>query len=138
MADYYKHLAYILHKAQGVIDPETRQEIDVGEECVALRHECDALTARVRELEAEVQRLEVNGIHSCWDECPRIACVQARHIRELETRLAAQGEELGKLRELLDYWLPKDEPLQWQVDPASLEHKIMWRKARAALGVGDE
>lgn len=55
--DYCKYIASILHKAQGVVDPETKQAIDVGEECLALRQGCDALESRVRELEGERDRL---------------------------------------------------------------------------------
>ena len=80
MADYCKHLASILRKAQGVIDPETKQAIDIGGECAALRHECDALTARVRKLEDKLSRAE--------DEVSKIPHDE---IAFLSARLAAQA-----------------------------------------------
>lgn len=38
-------------------------------------------------LRAEVERLTVDGIHSCHDQCPRIACVQRREIERLRAAL---------------------------------------------------
>lgn len=68
MADYCKHLASILRKAQGVIDAETNQPIDVGEECAALRQECDALRAQLAARDAEVGRLrEALEAVDAWD-----------------------------------------------------------------------
>lgn len=44
---YIKNLAAILHKAQGVIDPETRQPIDIGGEVLSIRQEADKMRARL-------------------------------------------------------------------------------------------
>lgn len=50
---------------------------------------------RIEALEGEVERLTVNGIHTCHDKCQRLPCVQGREIRRLEG-------EVEKLRKLLN------------------------------------
>ena len=58
----------------------------------------DALEA----MEGEVERLTINGIHSCWEECPRLPCVQGREIRALTAerdRLAGEVERLKEERD---------------------------------------
>ncbi len=47
-------------------------------------------------LKAEVRRLETNSVHTCHDECPRLACVQRRRIEELEAELEQHAK--------VDYW----------------------------------
>lgn len=114
MADYCKHLASILRKAQGVIDAETNQPIDVGEECVALRQECDALRAQLAARDEEVGRLreaaqalesEVRGVVpdiKCYEACADgLSVCQNAHARLLliracdNLRAALQGEGSG-------------------------------------------
>ena len=53
MRGYITNLAVILRKAQGVIDAETNQPIDIGGEVLAIRQEGDALSARIAEGEKE-------------------------------------------------------------------------------------
>lgn len=54
-----------------------------------LQLDCVARAAdRIEALEAEVKRLNYAGIHTCWDECPRLPCVQRREIEALSTELA--------------------------------------------------
>lgn len=43
----------------------------------------NALAADCAAAAAEVERLRLDGIHTCHDECPRIACVQRREIERL-------------------------------------------------------
>lgn len=51
----------------------------------SLRHAAaDALEA----MAGEVERLTVNGIHTCHDNCQRFPCVQGRKIRRLEAENA--------------------------------------------------
>ena len=69
--DYCTHLAAILRKAQGVIDPESKHEIDVGDECLALRRICDAMRdtiARQRAFIEKAGHLAGCGVTRC-DEC---------------------------------------------------------------------
>ena len=49
----------------------------------------DAPATALEALAGEVERLTINGIHSCWEECPRLPCVQGREIRALKAELAA-------------------------------------------------
>jgi hypothetical protein len=57
----------------------------------------DALD-RIAELEAEVKRWETNSVHTCHEECPRIACVQRRRIAALEAeRDAANSVKVGDM-----------------------------------------
>lgn len=44
--------------------------------------------AEIERLTAEVQRLDYNTTHTCWDECPRLACAQRREIDALTAQLA--------------------------------------------------
>ena len=41
--------------------------------------------ARIADLEAEVESLQADGLHTCHSKCQRIACVQRRKIANLET-----------------------------------------------------
>ena len=58
MRGYITNLAVILRKAQGVIDAETNQPIDIGGEVLAIRQEGDALNARIAELEKRNHEME--------------------------------------------------------------------------------
>jgi hypothetical protein len=49
--------------------------------------------ARIAALEAEVERLTTNGIHTCHDQCQRPLCVAYREIVSLQkAREALEGE----------------------------------------------
>jgi hypothetical protein len=50
-------------------------------------HEADDLFMQLRHAKAEIERLTLNGIHTCHDQCPRLACVQGREIRRLREAL---------------------------------------------------
>jgi hypothetical protein len=39
-------------------------------------------------LQAEVERLTYDGIHTCHDDCPRLPCVQRREIDALQADVA--------------------------------------------------
>jgi hypothetical protein len=45
---------------------------------------------RIAELEREVERRTYDGIHTCHDQCQRVACVQRRRIAELEASVSGQ------------------------------------------------
>lgn len=49
-------------------------------------------------LAGEVDRLTLNGIHTCHDNCPRLPCVQGREIRALKA-------ERDRLKAALDWAL---------------------------------
>lgn len=42
---------------------------------------------RIAELEREVERRTYDGIHTCHDQCQRVACVLRRRIAELEAAI---------------------------------------------------
>lgn len=46
------------------------------------------LRARAEAAEAKAQRLDYSTTHTCWDECPRVACAQRREIEALRAELA--------------------------------------------------
>ena len=56
------------------------------------------LRARIAELEGEVKRLDLNGIHTCHDECQRLPCAQRREIDALKADNAKLREALGAAR----------------------------------------
>jgi hypothetical protein len=47
-----------------------------------------ALKAELEALQAEVERLTFDGIHTCHDDCPRLPCVQRREIEALQADVA--------------------------------------------------
>jgi hypothetical protein len=47
-----------------------------------------AAADEIERLTAEVKRLDHSTIHTCWDECPRVACAQRREIDALTAQLA--------------------------------------------------
>jgi hypothetical protein len=53
----------------------------------------DAIAA----LQAEVERLTFDGIHTCHADCPRLPCVQRREIDALQAALAARDGEIEAL-----------------------------------------
>jgi uncharacterized small protein (DUF1192 family) len=57
----------------------------------------ETLAKEVERLRAEVQRLDIAGIHSCHDDCQKLPCVQRREIDRLRAELAAAKAELEKL-----------------------------------------
>ena len=54
------------------------------------------LEARERILLARIAELESADIHSCHDDCQRLACVQARRIAEMEAVLSETVALYGK------------------------------------------
>lgn len=46
----------------------------------------------IERLTAEVRRLDHSTTHTCWDECPRLACAQRREIDALTAQLAVARE----------------------------------------------
>lgn len=66
-----------------------------------LIHDADLaaeLEQQVARLEAEVERLDAMGIHTCSDTCQKLPCVQRRRIRELEAENARLREAMSNLR----------------------------------------
>jgi Asp-tRNA(Asn)/Glu-tRNA(Gln) amidotransferase A subunit family amidase len=49
---------------------------------------CDRAADRIEALQAEVERLTYDGIHTCYDDCPRLPCVQRREIDALQAQVA--------------------------------------------------
>ena len=52
---------------------------------------------KIEELQAEVERLQTNSIHSCHDECARQLCVLRRQ-RDKLTEGLREIVELGKVK----------------------------------------
>jgi chromosome segregation ATPase len=76
------------------IDTLRAEVAQVREYADALNARCIEDTAEIGRLRAEVARLQADGIHSCHDECPRIACVQRREIERLRALLREACDEL--------------------------------------------
>lgn len=58
-----------------------------GEWCAEAAQAITDLTARVAELEQQLERREADAIHTCSDACQRPACVLRRRVAELEVAL---------------------------------------------------
>ena len=82
MTAYIKNLAVILSKAQGVIDADTAQPIDIGAEVLAIRQECDAFRASIAALEAALTSKVVDKVEVCM----QLSAAEAR-VEELEALL---------------------------------------------------
>lgn len=52
---------------------------------------------------------------------------------QLKIQLEDAQEDVERLREALEYWLPKDEPLQGVTCNKAQKHKARWRDAQQAL-----
>ena len=52
---------------------------------------------RIEALQAEVERLTYDGIHTCHGDCLRLPCVQRREIDALQAALAARDGEIEAL-----------------------------------------
>lgn len=48
----------------------------------------DEAADEIERLTAEVRRLDYSTTHTCWNECPRLACAQRREIDALTAQLA--------------------------------------------------
>ena len=57
-------------------------------ECITIARLMDDAADEIERLTAEVKRLDHSTIHTCWDECPRVACAQRREIEALTAQLA--------------------------------------------------
>lgn len=57
-----------------------------------------------------------------------------RDTRHAAAELALSADSaIKELREALEYWLPREEPLRHQEDAPSIEHRRQWRAARSVL-----
>jgi HAMP domain-containing protein len=68
---------------------------------IAMREAADAIEA----LQAEIERLTYDGIHTCHADCPRLPCVQRREIeglradvRHLTNELQAHKDALAQVK----------------------------------------
>lgn len=84
-----------------VLDSRAEGEAMIGE-LLELSRKNEALEARVKDLEKQLERLETNGVHTCHDECPRIACVQYRENARLSERVASMQSLLGEIANCTD------------------------------------
>lgn len=63
----------------------------------------ETLVAEVKRLRAEVQRLDIAGIHSCHDDCQKLPCVQRREIERLRAECDFHSEACkGLIAELAE------------------------------------
>jgi HAMP domain-containing protein len=61
------------------------------------REAADAIEA----LQAEIERLTFDGIHTCHDDCPRLPCVQRREIEGLQAQVRHLMNELQAHKDAL-------------------------------------
>ena len=92
------------------------------------------LRARIAELEGEVKRLDLNGIHTCHDECRRLPCVQRREIAALKANEVKLREALEKIESGKAVMIDHD--MECYV-PETLYREEMQEIARAALSQTD-
>jgi HAMP domain-containing protein len=79
---------------------------------------------RIEALQAEIERLTYDGIHTCHDHCPRLPCVQRREIEELQAEVERLREALRACRRAVS--AGRDEPrlnVREIVDEAIEEHQ---------------
>ena len=62
---------------------------------------------RIEALQAEIERLTYDGIHTCHDDCPRLPCVQRREIDGLRAVLRHLMNELQAHKDALAQAAPK-------------------------------
>ena len=67
------------------------------------RQAADAIEA----LQAEVERLTFDGIHTCHDDCPRLPCVQRREIDALRAEVRYLANPLQAHKDALAQADPK-------------------------------
>ena len=72
-------------------------------ECITIARLMDDAADEIERLTAEVKRLDHSSIHTCWDECPRLACAQRRELDALTAQLAVAQQQASKLWALLVY-----------------------------------
>lgn len=56
---------------------------------------------RIEALQAKVDRLTYDGIHTCHDDCPRLPCVQRREIDALRGEIRRLTNELQAHKDAL-------------------------------------
>jgi hypothetical protein len=73
-------------------------------ECIPNQDEwlalCESLESELTAARAEIERLDVSGIHSCHDNCQRPNCVLRKELKEVTN----QCGKLIKTIEPLEYW----------------------------------
>jgi hypothetical protein len=73
-------------------------------ECIPNQDEwlalCESLERELTAARAEIERLDVSGIHSCHDNCQRPNCVLRKELKEVTN----QCGKLIKTIEPLEYW----------------------------------
>jgi hypothetical protein len=62
---------------------------------------------RIEALQAEIERLTYDGIHTCHDDCPRLPCVQRREIDGLRADVRHLMNELQAHKDALAQAAPK-------------------------------
>jgi hypothetical protein len=80
MNGYIKNLGVILRKAQGVVDVDTAQPIDIGDEVLSIRQECDELRDEVARLIHDIERHI--AIASAEADARVVAEARLRELRE--------------------------------------------------------
>ena len=64
-----------------------------------------AAATEIERLTAEVRRIDRDSIHTCWDDCPRLVCMQRREIDALTAELARAKQE---------GWQPIETAPEWE------------------------
>lgn len=68
---------------------DLQAQLDMRDEVIAAQDE------RLNSLQAQVERLSGDGIHTCSDTCQRTACVLRREVTALQAQVAA-GDRLAE------------------------------------------
>lgn len=67
---------------------ELREKLDEQDtENRSLKHDIERHLNIISEQEKELERRKYDGVHTCSDTCPRLACVQRREIERLREAL---------------------------------------------------
>jgi hypothetical protein len=68
---------------------------------------CTEAADAIEGLQAQVERLTFDGIHTCHDDCPRLPCVQRREIDALRAENRHLTNELQAHKDALAQAAPK-------------------------------
>ena len=78
----------------------------------------------IEALQAQVERLTFDSIHTCHDDCPRLPCVQRREIDALQAALAARDGEIEALHKRIVE--QRDEIIRLDLDLSEISKGEDW------------
>ena len=83
--------------AFGMHEDNSTELFDIEDANETMREAADTIEA----LQAEIERLTFDGIHTCHDDCPRLPCVQRREIYALRAEVRHLMNELQAHKDAL-------------------------------------